>query len=89
MTKLRVYTVKAEAEDGRPAILVHQIEITGTESGLPIRYVIPGHYLRMIRDVLIELVDQHPQDAGPAAGPKQTEGSFVVDTALAKKAEEN
>ena len=61
---VRIYTLKAETPDG--PLVVAQIEVDCPMCGA-LRYVIPGHHLRMLRDVLIDVIDQAPEAAGPEA----------------------
>lgn len=49
-----------EALDGTPAQLVVEIEIHCPRCGEQ-RIRIVGHHLKMIRDVCIDAIDQHPE----------------------------
>lgn len=86
---VRAYTLRAE-KDGE-AVVVAQIEIRCPECGEePLVYVIPGHHLRTVRDVLIDILDQQPDvvDAGVQL-QKTQRATFTVPGDAPKKSEMN
>lgn len=87
---VKVYTLKATATDGRE-VFVTQITID-CPTCETLTYTIPGHHLRTIRDCLIDVIDQYPEEAGPEAGPKlktAERSTFAVGGGLSQKPESN
>ena len=67
---IRAYAVDAEIDGYHELIL--QIEIDDPVRGA-LRWVLPGCYLRILRDVLIDHIDKFPELTAPES--KTVEGS--------------
>lgn len=56
-------------------VLIVQIEIECERCVQPLRYVIPGHHLKLVRDMLTDAIDAHtdlPQETVRAGGRAST-----------------
>lgn len=83
----QVFIVEAHGDQGEKELLA-QIAIDCAACG-PITLVIPGHHLRTVRDVIVDLLDQFPYLNDGGRTVKTTTQKFTIDAAAAKKAQEN
>lgn len=83
---IRAFVVEAVSDDGERE-LTAQIEIDCAACG-PIVLLIPGHHLRTVRDVVIDILDQF-EYLKEGRTVRTTMSKFTVDGEQAKKARDN
>ncbi len=82
---VRAFAVEVTGEAGEKEVVL-QIEIACEVCG-PTRYVIAGHHLHTLRDVIIDHLDQFPYLAGTTT--KTSTHAMTLGGALSQKPETN
>jgi hypothetical protein len=85
--RIQVFAVEAIGEQGEKEVIAQiHLECDRCE---PVVLVIPGHHVRQVRDVLIDLLDQFPYLVDGGRTVRTTTQKFTVDAESAKKASDN
>jgi hypothetical protein len=85
--RIQVFAVEAISEAGEKEVIA-QIHLA-CDRCEPVVLVIPGHHVRQVRDVLIDLLDQFPYLVDGGRTVRSTTERFTIDAAAAKKASDN